>query len=124
MIPLNSVTAEPYLRLLLAAEGMEAGDYPFNRAWPVWGDFIALEPAADTETRATFQTLQYTYEVEAGEVVEELDVWSSDFPDLASFVAHLEALPVFAFAQDHSTLVIDLTMDEISGTGSIVTDDL
>jgi len=56
-IPINTLTAGPLLRLMLAMEGMEPDSMPVEEAWPVFKRFAALPSQANGDV-ISFQVRQ------------------------------------------------------------------
>jgi len=69
--PLNTLTAWPMLRLMLAMEGMEPPLLPANRTWAVFRAFLEL-PSASERDVSSFQTS-----------------WIREDPDTPTFVVRL-----------------------------------
>ena len=129
----NTLTALPVLKYLLAEEGIEPPIIPFRRGWEVFQRFLKL-PAESQEDVAGFQVtwlrenpeepvlevllcrqlrdaspgigllrrivaVQFLYGG-ARVTVDDMDLWSADFPSLDRFLDRVEKEPAFDYASD------------------------
>jgi len=142
----NTLTAGPLLRLLLALDGMEPPLVDPVRAWPVFKRYAGM-PSASEEDVIGFQArwveepgnepvvfcalerrltdtdgnplgmtrtvqLEYTYDAGDASELEDVEVWSDEFENLADFFQEVEGLPQFEIMQSIPAIMCDIYTEE------------
>jgi len=73
--------------------------------------FAAVEDGEDTPVR--YVTIEFEYRSQDLPFEKDVELWSYDFPDIAAFAAHVEALDLFQHALSAEPVGTDIICEEI-----------